>query len=132
MQGNYSAARELFAESLTIRRETGDRSGICDSLAVAGCLLATVDQLPSAAICLYGAQHHGTNLGYTFDPMERGLVEQGLAIIEHPDTGLPPAERERLKAQAEAMSLDDIARFTQGEVEKLKDILGSADQQAGA
>jgi len=131
-QGNYGAARELFAEALAIKREIGDQEGMCHSLAVTGCLLASREQHQAAAVCLYGARHYAAKLGYTFEPTERELLEQGLAITEHPDTGLPPADRERLKAQAEAMSLDDLAQFAQGELEKLKDILGAAEQQAGA
>jgi hypothetical protein len=64
--------------------------------------------------------------------MERELLERGLAIIEHTSTGLPPADRERLRAQAEAMSLDDLAQFALDELEKLKDVLATSEQQAGA
>jgi len=131
MQGSHSAARELFAESLAIRRETGDRSGLCAGVAAAGCLLATVVQHQAATICLYGARYHAAQLGYTFEPLERELLEQGLASIEHPDTGLAVDERQRLMAQAETMSLDDLAQFAQDELEKLKDIVGAAEEQAG-
>ena len=132
MQGNYSAARELCAESLATTREIGDRPGICDSLAAAGCLLTAVAQHRAAAVCLYGARHHAAQLGFTFEPLERGLLEQGLAIIEHPGTGLPVHEHQRLKAQAQATPLEDLARFAQGELEKLKGVFGAAEQQAGA
>lgn len=118
-QGNYDAAREQYAESLAVEREIGDSSGICESTAAIGCLLATVAEVRASAICLHGARYHATQNGFTFDPMERELLEQGLAFIEHPETGLPTAERERLKAQAESMSLDELAEYALDALGKL-------------
>lgn len=132
MQGNLSAARELHAEALAIRREIGDRYGVCDSLAVGGCFLIARERPQAAATCLYGAQHHVNLLGFKYEPAERELLEQCLAVIEHPATGLPPAERIRTKAQAEAMPLDDLAEFVQSELGKLQDVSPETGHQANA
>jgi len=123
--GNHRAARELFAESLALKRELENSPGICDCLAATGFLLATAAELPTGALCIYGAQHRAALLNYAFEPMEGKPLRSGLAIIEHPGTGLPSDERERLKTQAEAMSIDELAQFALDELEKLKDILGT-------
>jgi len=115
-QGNSTAARELFVEALELRREIGDRSGLCEAVAAAGGLLARTGVLPSAALCHYGALHHSVQLNLKCAPMERSLLEQGIAIVEHPETGLPPAKREQLKAQAETMSLDELTEFAREEL----------------
>lgn len=102
-QGNYSAAREQYSESLAIKREIANPISICESTASIGCLLVTIfgstpvseggDIKSTCAevgvICLYGARHHATQLNFTLDPMEGNLLEQGLAIIEHPDRLAP-------------------------------------------
>jgi len=48
------------------------------------------------------------------------LLKESVAIIEHPETGLPVSERERLKAQAEAMTLDELAEYAQDALKKLE------------
>lgn len=157
-QGNYSAAQVHYADTLAITREIDHQPGLCESLSSAGCLLAANRQYPAAAICLYGAQYHAAQLGYTFQPMERGLQEQGLALIDGAGvsacgplpagvyarptgeageqdtrlTGLTVDERARLHAQAEAMSLGELAQYALHALEQLKGMLDASAQQAHA
>jgi hypothetical protein len=132
--GDYARSAELHCQSLTIRCETGHREGLCAQLAACGCLLASAGQLPGAAECLYGATHHASALGLSFNSLDRDFSSRGQALVEHPEAGLPSAECEQLKAQAEAMSLDQLTEFALAELAKLKNELqqAEADQQAGA
>jgi len=132
MQGGYATARKSCTAALAIDREIGTREGLCDDLAIAGCMLAAAGLLQSAASCLYGVQQHAAAFGYAFDAMERGLLEQGLATIDRASAGLPPAELERVKAQPEVMTLGELAQFALDELEELNAISDAAKQQADA
>jgi predicted ATPase/class 3 adenylate cyclase len=120
LRGQAAAARDYCREALAIRRETADESGLRDSLAAAGHLLSLRGAGAAAALALYGAHHHSAQPPATLQPLERQLLEQGLAAIEHPETGLPAAERERLKSQAAAMSPDELAKFAQQALAELE------------
>lgn len=129
IEGCYHSARKLYAESLAIRCKVQDCAGICISLIGTGCLLATVGQCEAAATCLYGARYHATQLKIALERLVCDKLHEGLAIIEHPRTGLPSAERERSRAQAEAMAFDDLAQFALNELENLKEMPGTGLQQ---
>ena len=118
-QDHFKAARDLYAKALVVSREINYGAGICALTAVCGQLLATASQAAAGAVCLYGSRYQAEQLGQEFDPIEGTFLEQGLSIIEHPDTGLPPAERQRLKVQAEALSADELAEYTQKALKKV-------------
>jgi len=128
----YAQAEKLLSQALAIRREVGNSKGLCESLAACASLLDTCHLLSQAAVCLYGVRHCAEHLNYHLGRTERELLERALEMIEHPDTGLAPAEREQLKALAEAMSLDELAEFALAALAELKDIPqeSESDQQA--
>jgi len=91
-----------------------------------------LQDVPRHVLVLHQAGHARADVGRVDHQAPCRLRNHGLVTFEHPDTGLPPAERERLQAQAEAMSLEDLAQFALGDPEKLKDTLGAVVQRAGA
>lgn len=133
-RGRYEKAKKFFEESLEVYRQIGYCSGMCEALAVTGNLIAAIGHLEQAATTLYGAQHHADQTDYLFDPMEQDMLDEGLKKVQglrfkaqgkkgrvksgkrkgngmNSCGGLSAAELEKLKAQAEAMSLDDLVEF---------------------
>lgn len=118
-EGNLVLAREFLMEALATERQISSSALLFFVLQGTGWLLAALARLPAAAICLYGAIRQMTDLGIALEPALHAGLEQALSIIEHPETGLPAEERIRLKAQAEAMSPDELGEFAQAELDKL-------------
>lgn len=122
---NYSTARDYYWKALDLAKSLGAKDGICDISAIAGSLLAHLGILHAAALCMFGSRFHTVQIAYSLDMQEQAILDLGLAILEHPETGLPADARARLKAQAEAMSLDELAQLALSELEKLKEHLAA-------
>lgn len=118
--GNIPAARDRYLEALGIRREIADQQGLFECMAAAGNLLSSCGPADSAAEVLYGAQHVAAETQATLQPLEQQLLQEGLAAIEHPESGLSADERERLKAKAAGMTLDELADYARGALEQLE------------
>lgn len=129
-EGDYARSADLYSQGMTLNREIGNDGELPSILTSIGCLLATCDKLPPASMCTYGALNLAKQLGYDFEPIELGLMEKGIAVLEHPETGLPPTEREHLKVRAESMSLDELSDMALAELDKLKAALNAGKGQS--
>ena len=95
---------------------------------------ADVLRLIPSALALHRAVACAARLSYKFDADDLLAIEPALARL---DSAVASGEisAEQLtawKAEGEAMSLDDLAQFALDELEKQKDVLGAAEQHAGA
>ena len=87
-QGNLGEARGLFAESLGIRREVGDRIGIAHCLAGLGGVAWLQAQPERAARVLGAAEALLEALGARLDVNERDLYDRTVAALRgHFDAG---------------------------------------------
>ncbi len=119
-EGHTDLACRLIAESLAIRAEIGDHNGLCLAAGTASRILFAAGRGEPAVVCLYGARYHSGQLGVVLTPTRRQAQEADLAAIENPDSGMAPDERARLKAQAEAMSIDELAQYALEALGKLE------------
>jgi hypothetical protein len=136
MNDNYSTARALYGQALALNLEIGEKAVTASSCACAGAVIAALGGFRNAAIAIYGGQHAAAGLDHKFDPQSQQMLDAGLACLDAAVAGgtISAAELSRWKTKAEAMSLDELARFALAALAELKDTPhdGEFDRQTGA
>jgi predicted ATPase/Tfp pilus assembly protein PilF len=135
-RGHYRDAREPLERALALFHEVGDKPGIAGTCANAGTVLAAMGQTRAGALAIYGGQHCAEELRHSIEPHKRKALDSSLARLEAAvaDGSISAEILAQWKAEAKALSLDELAEFVQAELAKVNGVLpeGEAIQQAGA
>ena len=132
--GRLADAPEFLEEALKIASDIDAQTSILELLVTCGLLMLIAGSKEGemcnakctvqAAILLYAAQHHAEKIGFTFDPTEQADLDEGLEKVQGKkvlgDSGQGTVEIDQLKAQACAMSLDELVQYALAALAELK------------
>ena len=107
-QRDYAQAAEWLREALQIAKEIKSVIAIAAPLAISAGLFAATGDFAACGILAYGALFHEKNLGTPFDPMDKGMLDEGMRKLSESIAADKLAE---LKSRAEKMSLDELVDF---------------------
>ena len=107
-QRDYTQAAEWLKEALEIAKEIKSVIAIIAPLAVSAGLLAATGNFDICGILAYGALSQEKKLKTPFDPMDRGILDEGMQKLSE---SVPADELEELKSHGEKMSLEDLVDF---------------------
>lgn len=117
MQGRYDDAEKFYNQALVIKREIGNWPSVCSTFVAMGNLLAGLDHMEQAVTLLYGAEHHAEQIGHVFSSMVQARLEDGFKKVQLKKETVGLAQ---LKAQAEAMSLEELVEYALNALEEIK------------
>jgi len=124
-KGDFSGALGLLSSSLQVERELlppNDPERM--SIIAASAPLLSLGRLQQAAVLNYGIRHQYEQKGRSLGPVARDCLDDGIARL---DETLPEAQLAQLKAQAESMSLEELAEYALKALEEVRAELGSAE-----
>ena len=83
---------------------TGSRA----PLAISAGLFAATEDFDACGILAYGALVQEKKLGTPFDPMDKGMLDEGMQKLKE---SVPADKLAELKSRGEKMSLDELVDF---------------------
>ena len=88
--------------------------GLCSSCVAVSLILAVFGALQQAAIALYGGQAQAIAIDYRPDPEDQKMIKDTQARLDSAvaSGAITADEPAQWRAQAEALSLDELAQFT--------------------
>jgi len=107
-QRDYAQAAEWLREALQIAKEINSVIAIIAPLAVGAGLFAAIEDFSTCGILAYGALLQEKKLGTPFDPMDKGMLDEGMQKLKET---ISADKLEELKSRAEKMSLEDLMDF---------------------
>jgi predicted ATPase/class 3 adenylate cyclase/Tfp pilus assembly protein PilF len=116
-QRKVQEARECLSEGVLAAKEIcAPTSIICGIIAV-GYLIVQMDGFPAAAVILSGTKHIATKINYVLEPFVRGLLDDGMAVVQ---TALSAEELAALTALGEKMTQEELADYALKALEELE------------
>gem|GEM_PF-895681 len=116
-QARFSEARNSLSEGIETAKEIGNPTDIICGAVVEGYLLADTGHFASSAVILTSAQHQAKEMKYKLEPMEQGMLDEGMAKLKD---ALSEEELAEAQARAEAMTLDELTDFALKALEELE------------
>ncbi|OGK11371.1 MAG: hypothetical protein A2Y63_01720 [Candidatus Riflebacteria bacterium RBG_13_59_9] len=116
-QGDFAQAGEWLREALHIAKEINSVIAMVAPLAVSTGLFAAIEDFDTCGILAYGAPLQEKKLGTLFDPMDKGMLDEGIEKLKQ---SAPAAKLKELKSRAEKMSLDELMDFALEALSEMK------------
>jgi predicted ATPase/class 3 adenylate cyclase/tetratricopeptide (TPR) repeat protein len=113
----FTDACKYLREALHVSREVGARDVNLEGLVICGNLLVITGRFRESAVLLCGAQRQAKEMNFHFDPMEQGLLDEGMAKLKD---ALAEEELAACRAQGEKMTLDELADYALKALEELE------------
>ncbi len=116
-QRDFAQAAEWLKEALQIAIEINSVIAIAAPLAISAGLFAATEDFDACGILAHGALLQEKKLGTPFDPMDKGMLDEGMQKLKE---SVSADKLEELKSLAEKMSLDNLVDFALRALSEMK------------